>query len=324
MTDAEKQPSISVVIPAYRRPEQLREAVLSVLDQDLPPSEYEVIVVDSSPDDSVSQVMNELQPKASCRLIYKHKEAEGPGPSRNLGVECSTAPIVAFMDSDCSATRGWLRAGLGAFHDPIGIVQGPVRPRPEKTVGVFSHSLLVDRETYCYQTANVFYRRECFDQVGGFMKNWLGRAQRVVGGDDADLAWRVKRKGWTTFFCNKALVYHDVVTTPIWDWIWIRSMIIVPWLVAKYPEIKPYFYYQFFYDRAQALFVLGVAGTALAWISRWFLLLWVPYFLHRASQPTRTLRGPLRALRPLFYCLQDCASFILLLAGSIRARTTLL
>jgi cellulose synthase/poly-beta-1,6-N-acetylglucosamine synthase-like glycosyltransferase len=324
MTDPGKQPSISVVIPAYRRPEQLREAVLSVFEQDLPPSEYEVIVIDSSPDDSVAQVMSELQPKAPCRVTYRRKEAEGPGPSRNLGVESSTGPIVAFMDSDCAATPDWLRAGLAAFSDDVGIVQGPVRPRPEKTVGVFSHSLLVERETYCYQTANVFYRRECFDQVGGFMKNWLGGSQRVVGGEDADMAWRVKREGWSTFFCNDALVYHDVVTTPVWDWIWIRSMIIAPWLVAKYPEIKPYFYYQFFYDKTQAFFVLGVAGTALAWISRWFLFLWLPYFLHRASQPTRTLRGPLRVLRPLFYCLQDSASFILLLAGSIRARTTLL
>lgn len=319
-----KQPCVSVVIPAHRRPQQLCEAVLSVFDQDLLESEYELIVIDSSPDDSVAKVMNELQPKASCRVTYQRKEAEGPGLSRNRGVECSSGRVLAFMDSDCVATKGWLRAGLAAFHDHVGIVQGPVRPRPDKTVGVFSHSLLVERETYCYQTANVFYRRECFDQVGGFMKNWMPRARRNVGGEDVDLAWRVKRKGWNARFCNEALVYHDVVPAPVWDWIWIRSMIIVPWLLAKYPEIKPYFYGQFFYDKTQALFVLGVAGTALAWISPWSMLLWLPYFLHRASQPTRTLRGPLRILRPLFYCLQDSASFILLLAGSIRARTTLL
>jgi glycosyltransferase involved in cell wall biosynthesis len=132
---------IAVVIPAHKRHELLRNAVRSILDQDLDKSEYELVVVDSSPDDSVQKVVEELAPQTPCLFHFRQKEAEGPGPSRNLGIATTTAPIIAFMDSDCIATPGWLRAGLAAFSDQTGIVQGPVIPDPTKAPDRFlAHS----------------------------------------------------------------------------------------------------------------------------------------------------------------------------------------
>jgi glycosyltransferase involved in cell wall biosynthesis len=320
----EKVLRVSVVIPTYKRPDQVRNAVRSVFNQDLDKSAYDLFVVDGSPDDSVADVMRELLPQAPCRVRYIRKKPEGPGASRNVGLQESSAPILAFMDSDCAATPGWLRAALDAVDDRVGIVQGAVQPDPQKKFGVFSHSLLIDRETYFYETANVFYRRECFQEVGGFMQDWLPRARRIVGGEDVDMAWRVKRKGWKTRFRQDALVYHDVTTAPVWDWIWLRPLLIMPFLKGRYPEIEPCFYRKYFYNKAQAFLLMGLSGLALTWLTPFFLCLWVPYLLHRASQPTRTLIGPLRALRPLFYCVHDFASFILLSVGSIRARTVLL
>ncbi len=315
---------VAVVIPAHKRQELLRNAVLSIFAQDFDKSEYELVVVDSSPDDSVEKVVKELAPDAPCLFHFCQKETEGPGPSRNLGVATTTAPIIAFMDSDCVATPGWLRAGVAAFTGHIGIVQGPVIPDPAKPLTVFSHTLLVDRETYCYQTANVFYRRECFEELGGFIKNWMPRARRNVGGEDVDMAWRVKRKGWQTRFCQEALVHHDVVPVPIHDWMWIRSMVVLPWLLKRYPEIKPWFYAGIFYDKAQAFLVLGLAGALLSIVTPWALAAWLPYWILRSSESTRTLKGPLRLLRPAFYLLRDGTSFCLLVTGSIRARKILL
>jgi hypothetical protein len=101
-------------------------------------------------------------------------------------------------------------------------------------------------------------------------------------------------------------------------------MVVLPWLLAKYPEIRPYFYRGYFYDRAQAYLTLGLAGTLLAVLTPAALLLWVPYWILRSSEPSNTLKGPLRVLRPVFYWLRDIPSFILLVAGSIRSRKLLL
>src|SRR5512143_2796250 len=122
--DSRPAPTVSVVIPAYRRRRQLRQAVLSVFNQDLPKSDYELIVVDSSPDEENSAMLAELAASAPCPFRFYRKSSEGPGPSRNLGVQEARAPLIAFMDSDCQAHPEWLRKGAAAFQEGVGLVQG--------------------------------------------------------------------------------------------------------------------------------------------------------------------------------------------------------
>ena len=116
-TDHSSPLRVSVVIPTFGEPENVRRAVQSVLAQDLSPDQYETIVVDSSPDDRVVRTVEALQPGARCALRVLTKPAEGPGPSRNLGVRTARGEIIALMDSDCDATPGWLRFGLAAFDE---------------------------------------------------------------------------------------------------------------------------------------------------------------------------------------------------------------
>src|SRR5687767_3806698 len=125
------KPRISVVIPTYKRLDSVRKAVLSLFEQDLPKDEYEVIVVDSTPDDSVASMVRSLAETAPFKLSCLTKPPEGPGPSRNLGVKNARADFIAFMDSDCIATPAWLRSALAAFDDGVGLVQGRVLPDPQ-------------------------------------------------------------------------------------------------------------------------------------------------------------------------------------------------
>src|SRR5690348_1090813 len=99
-------PLVSVVIPTYKRAELVRKAILSVFSQDLDHSDYELIVVDSSPDDRVMRVVEELRAAAPCSLTLYRKEPEGPGPSRCLGSAHSSGKFIAFLDSDCQASPG--------------------------------------------------------------------------------------------------------------------------------------------------------------------------------------------------------------------------
>jgi len=129
------RPIVSVVIPTYLRPDSVRAAVRSVLAQDLDPERYEVIVVDTSPDDANLRVVEELRVDARCALRLLRKDAEGPAASRNRGAADARGEILAFMDSDCQATPSWLRQGLAAFDEGIGLVQGRTLPDPEGRPG---------------------------------------------------------------------------------------------------------------------------------------------------------------------------------------------
>lgn len=318
-------PRVSVVVPAYRRADLLELTVRSLLAQDLPATDYEIIVVDSSPDEQNLQRVLSLLPQAACRLQCLRKTAEGPGPSRNLGAQQALAPLLAFIDSDCQAAPGWLRAGIAAFTNPqVGLVQGRTVPDPQAIMTSMSRSLLIETENGLYETANMFYRRSAFETSGGFERDATPNALQPTGGEDTDLAWRVKHQGWSSAFVPEALVMHAVLPITRGQWLVDRRFLIFPRLVARHPQLRRQFYARYFYDEVQAWLVLGLLGSALAAVgSPWCWLAWAPYVARRLRDRS-TASPALRWLRPLVYLPRDLCTFVCLLAGSLRYRTLLL
>jgi glycosyltransferase involved in cell wall biosynthesis len=315
---------VTAIVPAYGRPAMLRKAVHSLLQQDLDPQQYEVIVVDSSPGDENRSVISDLQPEARCALRFFKKSPEGPGPSRNLGAREARGRLLAFMDSDCQASPQWLREGIAAFEDKVGLVQGRTLPEPGVPHSVFNHYIIIERESLLYETANMLYRPEVFDQAGGFLADLNPLSDTPMGGEDADLAWRCKRNGWQSRFAAGALVYHEVVRMPPWRWMFSKRLFIYPLMLKKFPEMRSLAFAGVFYDKIHALLLLALIGVGFALATPWALLLLLPYVLGRTSQASKTLRGPIRLLRVLLYLPRDLVSLGILLAGSIRYRYLLL
>jgi glycosyltransferase involved in cell wall biosynthesis len=317
-------PIVSVVIPAFKRPELLRRAVLALFAQTLPKSDYEIIVVDSSPTDANIRVLEALSERAPCRLTWFTKPPEGPGPSRSLGVEHARGRFVAFTDSDCQPTATWLERGLAAFAEGVGIVQGRTAPDPEGRCRVLTWYVSVERETFIYECCNIFYRREALAEAGPFILSHFPTSDHPPGGEDLDIAWRVKRCGWQSRFAPDALVYHAVVTISVRRWLINEQLFIFPFLLRKFPELRQFFFARYFYDRTQACFVTAIAGIALAPLHAAGLLLTLPYAVVRGAERSATLKGPLRVLRIPTYFIRDSASFFVLLIGSVRFRSVLL
>jgi glycosyltransferase involved in cell wall biosynthesis len=315
---------VSVVIPTYQRTEMLRRGILSLFDQTLAKDQYEVIVVDSSPDDSNEKMLAEVSVQAPCRFRFFRKKAEGPGPSRNLGAAKAEGGIIAFMDSDCFASPGWLSAGLAAFSQGVGIVQGRTLPNPAQKSTGFIQSIHVEKETHLYETANIFYSRKAFEETAGFRADAHFNRTKPLGGEDTELAWIVKRRGWQSRFAEEALVYHEVFQITPFRWIFIDRLSLFPGLVGSFPELRQFMCARYFWDLGQALFTLLLLGAVGAFFSLWFLLLALPYVVYRASGSARTLRGPLRVLRVLLYVARDVCSFGILLTASVRDRCLLL
>lgn len=316
---------VSVVIPAYKRPLLLEKAVRSVLTQDLALQRFEVIVVDSSPDDGNARGVDALKAQYhGVSLTLYRKSPEGPGPSRSLGAQRARGAIIAFLDSDCQATPGWLKAGLAAFREDIGIVQGRTLPAPDQPVGVFCRYVQIEAENPRYEAANIFFRRKCLAEVGEAKKDMTPNDERPTGGEDALMAWRAKRNGWHSTFAHDALVYHEVLPISMWQWLYEKRMFMLPWLAREVPELRREFYLGYFLDRAHACLTLLLVGGALAPFSLLWLACGIPYVIVRASEPTRTLQGAKRVVRALVYLPRDLIAFGLLALGSVRYRRLLL
>lgn len=88
------QPSISIIIPTYRRSAHLEEALRSLAAQTYPAAE--VIVVDDCSPDPV-----ELPPVAGLEVtLLRHARNQGAGAARNTGLAHATGDWIGFLDDD--------------------------------------------------------------------------------------------------------------------------------------------------------------------------------------------------------------------------------
>ena len=91
-------PSLSVVIPTYRRCEQLRQVLAACARQTLPARDFDVIVsIDGPEDDAEACLAGEAYPFA---LRWTHGPHGGPSAARNRGASLASGGVVVFLDDD--------------------------------------------------------------------------------------------------------------------------------------------------------------------------------------------------------------------------------
>ncbi|MEO0267358.1 MAG: glycosyltransferase [candidate division WOR-3 bacterium] len=87
---------VSVIINTYNYGRFIEDAIDSVLNQDFPKNEMEVIVVDDgSTDDTPERVK-----KYKDKIKYIYKENEGQASAINVGIENSNGEYIVLLDSD--------------------------------------------------------------------------------------------------------------------------------------------------------------------------------------------------------------------------------
>lgn len=92
---------ITVITPTYKRHEYLRNAIDSVLKQTY--TEFELIVVDDNPSDSVERRLTEevMKTVVDHRIKYVQNEKNlGGAGARNVGIFMAKGEYIAFLDDD--------------------------------------------------------------------------------------------------------------------------------------------------------------------------------------------------------------------------------
>lgn len=168
-------PRVSVIIPHLNEPGDLRLCLQSLDAQRTDDLDFEIIVVDNGSREMPSFATS-LVP--GVRLL--RETTPGPGPARNLGAAMAVAPILAFIDADCIAARGWLAAIVRAFDErgELDFVGGDIRIRPaavDRLTAVEAYENIYSYRTRFYveqhgfaATGNMAVRTEVFRSVGPF------------------------------------------------------------------------------------------------------------------------------------------------------------
>lgn len=192
---------VSVIIPCYRCVDSIERAVVSVIEQTLPPEEI-LLVEDCSGDEgntlaALYRVQQKFQNKVSIKIILL-KANGGPGSARNAGWGEAVQPYLAFLDADDSwhplkleiqyqwmeahldvALTGHLSVRLGldeSFH----VLHKHLNARP-----VGGRSLLISN---CFPTRSIMLRREIalrFEPAKRYAEDYLLWLRIVLGGNSA-------------------------------------------------------------------------------------------------------------------------------------------
>lgn len=90
---------LSIVIPLYNKEKHIERNLKSLLEQDLSPNEYEIIIVDDGSTDSGAQLAKSYSEKNENIKFFSQANS-GPSVARNRGLDASTGDYVYFLDAD--------------------------------------------------------------------------------------------------------------------------------------------------------------------------------------------------------------------------------
>jgi GT2 family glycosyltransferase len=172
--------------------------------QDYP--DFEVIVVDDGSTDATAEIARGY----GFQVISTQNR--GLASARNTGLQVSTGEIVAYIDDDAYPDNDWLRYLAHAFMSSAyagvggpnmappghGLVADAVANAPGGPV----HVLLTDSEAEHIPGCNMAFRRECLEEIGGFDPQFRS------AGDDVDVCWSLRERGWRIGFSPGAMVWH--------------------------------------------------------------------------------------------------------------------
>ncbi len=218
---------ISVIISTYNRCTYLRDTVESLLTQGFPADLFEIIIVDNNCTDGTKELVNSYGKMSRPVIQYVQEKQPGLSHARNRGVRQAQGPIVAFIDDDAVADRGWLSALLDVYeHDPAaGVVGGRIdllwlTEKPvwvtrtlEMSFGALDFGNTIQEIHYPHTPfgGNFSISRQLFLDIGGFSSQLGRKASRPFSHEELLLCCLAAQHQKKIYFTPHALVHHKVL-----------------------------------------------------------------------------------------------------------------
>lgn len=200
-------PHVAIVIPTYNHAAFLQKALDSLIAQDF--AQWEAIIVNNLSQDNTADVVASYQDARIKMVDFANHGIIAA--SRNHGVAISSAPYIAFLDSDdawyptkLSRCVAFLEQGydlvchgehwLGPGNKRRTVMYGPAHRASYS-------SLLLDGN--CISTSAVVVRREILSAVGGFSEE-----PSFVTAEDYELWLKIAAAGARIGFIDDTLGYY--------------------------------------------------------------------------------------------------------------------
>lgn len=229
--------NVSIIIPTYKRPALLMKCLHSLLSQNFPKDEYEIIVVTDGPDEQTNAVVLQCdrharltetgiceeaslassgqvashQPFSSRLFCYSLSEKKGPAAARNTGWKIARGKFILFTDDDCIPALDWVQNYYNAFtfypETLIAFTGKIIVPTSRKPTDFEINTAHL--ETADFVTANCACTKAALEMVNGF-----DEAFTMAWREDSDLEFKFVRQGIPIIKIEEAEVIHPVRKAP--------------------------------------------------------------------------------------------------------------
>lgn len=195
--------NISCVIATHNR-KTIYEAIESIVKQTHP---AELIVID---DASVPPLYKEGV------HIIRNSDPRGLSVCRNIGVEVAQGEAIAFMDDDAYAKDDWAEELVKSFQKGADIVGGLILPvwewpRPWWLKDDMLHLISINTCSRFTYGCNFAVRKSLLEKLNCKFEERLGRKyNNLVVGDETELFFMAKEKGYIHTFNEKAIIHHII------------------------------------------------------------------------------------------------------------------
>ncbi|MEE9302945.1 MAG: glycosyltransferase, partial [Thiotrichaceae bacterium] len=224
----------SVIIPTYNRCGLLKKTIESLVHQDFPAGQYEIIVVDNGSTDSTRQVAESaISAYQGHNIRYIFEPEPGLHCGRHRGAIESRGQILCYLDDDVVVDKLWLQGVIETFTNTDAVlVGGKILPKYEteppewinqfiavkpegKSLGQLS---LIDFGNELKQIdpcfvwgCNYSIRKDVLFECGGFHPDSMPfDLIRYRGNGEIALSASIKEKGYKAYYNPKACVYHYI------------------------------------------------------------------------------------------------------------------
>lgn len=228
--------TISVVVPTYKRSNELLRLLQSLSHQTVHAEELIIIV---GPDDTESILVIEEWRKTSGYLLTVLVSSKASVVHAiNLGFEVVTTDVICLLDDDVALPESWLRVikkafmenpGIGAYggRDHLKLIREPhlSDPPPAESVGKYKWNGVLVGNHHCgslvsptsvdvLKGCNLSFRRAAFKVMR------IEPALEFKGAEtcwEIDICQQVAKAGYDVVYDNRNFVYHFAASRAPYD-----------------------------------------------------------------------------------------------------------
>ena len=224
---------ISIIICTYNREKYIRPLLESIVKNDYPTTDYEIVLVDNNCTDNTHGVCEQFA-AAHKEVAFRYviEPEQGLSAARNKGIKEAKGDIIIYVDDDALVDSDYIRqyAEHFATYPETMAAGGPIEPLYETKepswMSPYTKALLTAWMNYGTQVreypngrypggGNAAYRKEVFEKVGLFNTELGRKGNLLLASEEKDIFDKMKALGMKVLYLPTPVLHHCIPQTKL-------------------------------------------------------------------------------------------------------------